>query len=295
VYYPEQVGKQVPVPYPWTFDMSGDNPAIMDVECLNCWNAIRAVAAHRHYIARIQGQPLNTGIYIDQTYDIGRVEDVHWNPWFAQDKTFMSWQLLNGRAFVVGRSDWEYFFNTFAFGYAVGYHFIKTDTGSCNGNFVGIGADMAVNASVLVDSADPWAILITNGEFTSFIDPNFGSSTADSTQVVSSTNTGAVRFVNTAFWGPSNQIARIYGSGTVGFGDCTFSAWDAVKQGRYAIQVHGTGNVLVRGCDFQQDGNQVSMDGTVSRAVIVGNIITGSERISDGGVKALQVGLNAAL
>lgn len=37
----------------------------------------------------------------------------------------------------------------------------------------------------------------------------------------------------------------------MGFGDCTFSAWDAKNEGRYAIQVKGTGNVLVRGCDFQ--------------------------------------------
>ncbi len=28
----------------------------------------------------------------------------------------------------------------FAFGYAVGYHFIDTPTGQMNGNFVGIGA-----------------------------------------------------------------------------------------------------------------------------------------------------------
>ena len=59
----------------------------------------------------------------------------------------MKWQLTHGRAFVFGRSDWEYVLNTFAFGYAVGYHFIETPTGSMNGNFVGLGADLAVNAS----------------------------------------------------------------------------------------------------------------------------------------------------
>ncbi len=63
--------------------------------------------AHRHYIARIQGQPLNIGVYVDQTYDIGRVEDVHFNPWFSDDKTFVSWQVTYGRAFVFARSDWE--------------------------------------------------------------------------------------------------------------------------------------------------------------------------------------------
>lgn len=33
---------------------------------------------------------------------------------------------------------------------------------------------MAANASVQVDAADPFGILITNGEFTSFVSPDFG-------------------------------------------------------------------------------------------------------------------------
>ncbi len=63
-----------------------------------------------------QGQPINIGIYVDHIYDIGRIEDVHFNPWYAPDKTFMSHQLRKGRAFVFARTDWEYVFNTFAFG-----------------------------------------------------------------------------------------------------------------------------------------------------------------------------------
>ena len=31
------------------------------------------------------------------------------------------------------------------------------------------------NASVQVDASDPWGILITNGEFTAFVDPQFGT------------------------------------------------------------------------------------------------------------------------
>ena len=61
---------------------------------------------------------------------------------YAQDKVFMSWQLLHGRAFVFARTDWEYVLNTFAFGYAIGYHFISSKEGSCNGNFLGIGTCM---------------------------------------------------------------------------------------------------------------------------------------------------------
>ena len=62
---------------------------------------------------------------------------------YSDDKNFMSWQLLHGRAFVFARTDWEYVLNTFSFGYAIGYHFIASNEGSCNGNFLGIGMYVA--------------------------------------------------------------------------------------------------------------------------------------------------------
>lgn len=124
----------------------------------------------------------SAGIYVDQTYDIGRIQDVHWNPWYSDNKDYLLWQTTQGRGFVFARTDWEYVLNTFVFGMSIGYHFIESPEGSCNGNFVGIGADCCANASVKVDAADPWGILITNGEFTSF-SGSFGPDIADHTQV----------------------------------------------------------------------------------------------------------------
>jgi hypothetical protein len=51
-----------------------------------------------------------------------------------------------------------YMFNTFAFGYNIGYHFIETSAGSCNGNFLGIGADNCYTA-VQVDAASRYPLL----------------------------------------------------------------------------------------------------------------------------------------
>ena len=47
---------------------------------------------------------------------------------------------------MFARTDWEYVFNTFAFGYAIGYHFVASKQGSCNGNFLGIGKQCVVCA-----------------------------------------------------------------------------------------------------------------------------------------------------
>jgi hypothetical protein len=36
IYYPEQLPTIAPVPYPWTITLNGNNPAVIDVELLNC-------------------------------------------------------------------------------------------------------------------------------------------------------------------------------------------------------------------------------------------------------------------
>ena len=128
------------------------------------------------------------------------------------------------------------------FRYAVGYHFIERATGSMNGNFLGIGMDLATNASVLVDQSQPMGVLITNGEFTAFCDADLTfcpSETADPHHVVvTANNNGAVKFVNSAFWGPAPQIAQVDGKGTVTFSQCHFDAWDRhLKNGECLTQV----------------------------------------------------------
>ena len=96
---------------------------------------------------------------------------------------------------------------------------------------------------------------------------------------VSTNNTGSVRFVNSAFWGPCNQIAKIAGQGTVGFSDCTFVQWDRNKEGRHALQVE-SGSVIVRGCEFEENKPQISLSEAVKRAVITDNLIKGKLRVT---------------
>jgi hypothetical protein len=97
---------------------------------------------------------------------------------------------------------------------------------------------------------------------------------------VGTNNTGSVRFVNSAFWGPCNQIALIAGRGPVGFSDCTFVQWDRKKEGRPALQVEG-GSLIVRGCEFQENKPQLSLGPAVKRAVITDNLIRGRLNISN--------------
>jgi hypothetical protein len=271
LYYPKQDPAEEPKAYPWAIAMRGNNPAVLAVELLNPYNGIDASHSARHLIRDVQGQPLRRGIFVDAIYDIGRIEDVHFNPWWSMKPRLFHWQEEHGEAFIFGRSDWQYVFNTFCFGYNVGYKFVKTKAGVCNGNFLGIGADDCFTA-VEVENSASFGLLISNGEFTSFHGP-------DPTMVrVEADNSGVVRFENCAFWGPCNQIAKIAGKGTVGFSDCTFVQWDGDKQGHEAIQAEG-GSLLVRGCEFKQDKPQIKLGENVMHAVISDNIFKDKARI----------------
>jgi len=286
LYYPQQKVDDVPQPYPWAIAMRGKNPAVLAVEMLNPYNGIDATRNERHLIRDVHGQPLRRGILVDAIYDIGRIENVHFNPWFSMKPKLFQWQMANGEAFIFGRSDWQYVLNTFCFGYAVGYKFIKTKTGMCNGNFLGIGADDCYTALV-VEQCAPYGLLITNGQFVSFHGP-------DPTMIrIESGNSGSVRFVNCAFWGPCNQIAKIDGSGTVGFSDCTFTQWGGKEGNLAAIQAH-SGTVLVRGCEFRRKLPHITLDKDVSRAVIAENIFTGEAQITNRSEGSVQIGLNVS-
>ena len=303
IYYPEQLPTEVPASYPYSVALVGNNAAVTDVELLNSWNGIWAVEAHRHYIARVQGQPTNVGIFVDETYDIGRIEDVHWNPWYSMEEAYFSHQCIYGRGFVLGRSDWEYVFNTFAFGYAIGYHFIATPTGSMNGNFLGIGADLAYNASVRIDASQAPGILITNGEFTAFTNDSPACEGCTSSQVViGEGNTGPVKFVDSSFWGPASSVAVIKAgsTGTTTFIGCEFVQWDIQggSSGRAAVYQGGSGTVTISNCGFQEAGNKTHLElaEEATKAIFMGNsLASGNERITDntdGGATVVGIGLN---
>jgi hypothetical protein len=273
LYYPDQKVDEEPAPYPYAIAMRGKNPAVLAVELLNPYNGIDATQNERHLIRDVQGQPLRRGVLVDSIYDIGRIENVHFNPWWSMKPRLFAWQQQNGEAFIFGRSDWQYVFNTFCFGYNIGYKFVQSKAGVCNGNFLGIGADDCFTA-VKVEQSAPMALLISNGEFVSFHGP-------DPTMVEVGTNhTGSVRFVNCAFWGPCRQIARVGGRGTVGFSDCTFVQWDSKKEGLPALRVEG-GSLIVRGCEFQEDKYQILLGEQVRKAIISDNLTKNKLRVTN--------------
>jgi hypothetical protein len=220
---------------------------------------------------------------------VGRIENVHFWPFWGWDgkPAIQEYMRKNAVSFIFGRTDWEYVLNTFSFGYKVGYQFIQTKDGGCNGNFLGIGAD-ATNTAVQVDGCQGIGLLITNGEFVSFLDP-------DPTEVVvSPTNTGLVQFSNCAFWGPAERIASLKGSGSVSFTQCHFMHWDRANKGTAAIDCEG-GSLTVSSSRFSAKSPGISLGPEVSTATIFGNTFAGRQQVSNESKGDVQVGLNASL
>ena len=127
----------MPTPFPYAVHMQGKNPDLENCELLNPYQGILAAGNERHTIRNVTGQPLYRGIYIDGVVDVGRVENVHFNPWWSGGAP-SAWQQEHGQAFVILRTDWQNFTNSFAFGYGVGFLFTQGTQGGCNGTSPGL-------------------------------------------------------------------------------------------------------------------------------------------------------------
>ena len=257
IFYPEQIVDDIR-PYPWTFHIRA-NPArprevsfdatIENVTLVNSYNGIRTGPSEngRHRIMGVHGCVLRRGILVDWTGDIGRIENVQFHCHFWGHKDFagnfnkaFAFMQKNLEAFIFGRTDWEYVTNTFVFPAKIGYHFIETNSGACNGQFLGIGAD-ASETCMVVEAIQPQGLLITNGEFNSHREGR-------STQLVVEKNCrGNIRLVNCGFWGPVEHNAVLLGNSFVSFSDCYFS--NNFDTPSYALVAEG-GKLQVSQCTF---------------------------------------------
>ncbi len=292
VFYPEQDPDDI-TPYPWTIGSGGaGNFGIIDTFLINPYQAVDfgTKRAGRHYIRNLYGEPLYRGVFVDQCYDVGRIENVHfwpfWSAGHSRKERIQKFVREHGEAFVFARTDWQYVFNTFCFGYKVGYRFMESESGFPNGNFLGIGAD-ATNISVQVDGCSQHGILITNGEFVSFV----GEVPVDI--LIDEHNKGTLQLQNCTFWGPAARVALLEGHGTTMFNNCNFVFPDKRKSPFPALESRG-GNLVVQSCNFLEEAHHITLAKGTQSAVISGNRFAGKPKIvneSDGDV---QVGFNAA-
>ncbi|MBU4398062.1 MAG: glycoside hydrolase family 55 protein, partial [Planctomycetes bacterium] len=158
VFYPDQKLDDVR-PYAWTFHLQGSDNTVENVTLINSYNGIRIgpEPTVRHRIRSVVGSVLRRGILVDNCWDIGRIENVHWVCEWWQSKQVRAerakvydYMLKNCEGFIFGKSDNQYVTNTFIYPAKIGYRFISTEHGAMYGQLCGIGAD-ATHRCIQVD------------------------------------------------------------------------------------------------------------------------------------------------
>ncbi len=268
--YPEWKQADVPpVPYPPCIGSTDStNVGVQECLLLNPYEGIKMVRAHRHLIRNITGYPIKRGIFVDQCYDIGHIENIHFWPFgvaYDPNNPYCKWVNTKGVAFELARTDWHYVSNTFCFGYGVGYKFSEVKDGGTNGNFLGIGADSCQRA-VLVEQAQAPGLLITNGEFV-----GRWSSTDAVTLEVGPKVEGKVSLTNCSFWGPIDRCVVMKApNGQFTANACNFVNWDIKQKRSPAIQIDA-GRAIVQGCTFGAGDLNVKVGATAKSVILLGN------------------------
>lgn len=291
VAYPDWKQTDVPpTPYPPCVQADGvENVAVIDCCLLNPYEGITLVNAPRHLVRNVTGYPEKRGIYVDQCYDIGHIENIHFWPFgvaYQPDDPFCKWVNTNGVAFELARTDWQYMHNTFCFGYGVGYKFSESAQGSANGNFLGLGADSCRRA-VLVEQAQGPGLLIANGEFV-----GRWSSEDSVCMEIGPGVAGTVSLANCSFWGPIDRCVWMRSApGQFTATGCHFLDWDNGGIGSPAIQLDA-GRAIIEACSFNRDKVMVEAGSNVTSAILTANQGEGGFRVNNHAGPRLQMALN---
>jgi hypothetical protein len=224
VFYPNQVIAADPTPYPWTIrGGGGENVSILNVLLVNPYQGVDfgTNQAARHYIRGLYGQPLSKGIWVDQCYDIGRIQDVHFWPFWTQDKHIVDFTTTKGKMMIFQRTDWEVVEDVFSWGYHVGIEFSASKYGAMNGQMTDVNLDN-VNIGLDVQATQPYAVHISN--------LNVANAGAGTDHVgIWGRNSGKQADIDirgASFWGFVKQSLRWENAGTVSLSDSRLIPWN---------------------------------------------------------------------
>ena len=291
IHYPEQTLPDV-VPYPWAIRADGELCQILDVTLTNPYQAIDVGTRWNelHLVRNVFACPLKIGVYIDQCTDIGRIENVHFNPNFwtrmglkpafpgGDIKAYLEKNLVG---FKIGKTDWEFISNSFVIFPRIGFHFDDFGHGPGNAVVTQSGGDICPVA-VRVDRTQNHAgVQFVNGQFMSTLE-------------VGPQNRGPVKLTNCGFWGTeaTREHVRHSGPSTLALTACHFTGWDHGRKGDPCIRAAG-GRLIVNGCEFMDDGKlPILLEKGLKAATILGCCFRGAKGVEDQSGGDVQVGLN---
>lgn len=292
IHYPEQTVPEVAA-YPWSIRIDGE---LCQIENMTLTNPYRALDLgtnwnELHTVRNVFACPLKEGVYIDQCTDIGRIENVHFNPNFwtrmALEPRFAGGDIKaylerNLVGFRIGKTDWEFISNCFVIFPVVGYLFDDFGHGPGNAVLTQSGSDICP-VSVRVERTQGHSgTEIVNGQFMGTVE-------------VGPENRGPVKLTNCGFWGvpETKWHVRKEGPSTLMLTSCHFTGWDAAATGQSCVTASG-GRLMLNGCEFLEEGKlAVSLDEGLIAATITGNLFRTEDPVRNGSSGDVQIGLNS--
>eukprot|EP00937_MAST-01D_sp_MAST-1D-sp2_P006481 g6481.t1 len=270
VFYPEQNATQEPVPYPPAIRGRADNNAVRNVFLVNPYVGVDFAtnACGRHLIDGLHGQPLSVGVAVDQCYDIGRILNVHFWPFWAPLKSAaFVWQTTHGVSFDLMRTDWEVVQDVFSFGYHVGLRLRSSGAGACNGQFSNVNFD-DVDVGIDALATQEWACVVSNLNVA-----NAGDGLVR-VGVRANSSTAKLSVRGGSFWGALRQAVDWDGEGSfLRLSDSTVHAWDAARP---AVDVRSGRAMLVGNVFKDAVGTAVRVGAAADRVVLTSNELAGN-------------------
>ncbi|MFC5530581.1 glycosyl hydrolase family 28-related protein [Cohnella yongneupensis] len=263
IWYPEQKIDQ-PIPYPWSFEqMSGDSMTVENVTLVNAYSGVKIGPDWNelHYVKNLYGTVLKTGVFLDFTTDIGRLEGIDLSPDYwansglpgapAQEAVF-AYTTANTEGVVMGRSDWEYMSDIRLSGFKTGMRVtMRTGKGeTANAQFYRIHIDKS-NIALKVEGVNDFGLLISDSSFKADVGDNptaiYGALTFRSIVQFNSVEVGG---------NPMNAVVN-EGSGVFSFENSTISNWNDAAGGKGMLV--NNGSLILGGTTFAKPTGQVKL------------------------------------
>jgi hypothetical protein len=275
IYYPNQVANNPPTPYPFAIGGGGgNNITIQNVLLVNPYQGIdlATYGCPRHFVRSVYGQPLLIGIAVDQCYDIGRIMDIHFWPFWTQNTNIQAFQSAHAVTFDFMRTDWEVVQDVFSWGYSIGARFRASANGSMNGQMSNVNFDN-VDIGLQLSDTQPYAVHISNLNIA-----NAGGGT-NHIAIQGLPGASALNVNGASFWGSLYQPVSWNNSGLLTLSNARFLSWASTLQAVNII----SGRAIIQGNYFTDNVGVAIRVGTgTDRVMILGNMLVGNTVNSSG-------------
>lgn len=275
IYYPNQVVSNRPVAYPWAIQGGGgENVTIQNALLVNPYLGVD-LATHpsaRHLVRGVYGQPLLVGIAVDQCYDIGRIMDIHFWPFWSQDSRVEAFQSSYAVTFDFMRTDWEVVQDVFSWGYNIGARFRASAHGAMNGQMSNINFDN-VDIGLQLAATQPYAVHISNLNLA-----NAGGGT-NHIGIQGLPGASDLNVNGASFWGALRQPVSWNSSGLLTLSNARFLAWAPSLP---AVDIV-SGRAVIQGNYFTDSvGTAIRVRSTTDRVMVLGNMLVGNSVVLSG-------------